>query len=106
MKKIRAEEYTDWDKTILTEEKGALLDIDPPEMTPLMSLEILKFVSYGRFEFDFDTIEKSLKVLEIIRIKKVNVEWLLESENVEEYNESLYADLTREEFALLKEVLL
>ena len=55
---------------------------------------------------DIETNNKKLKVLEIIKEKQVNVEWLLETENVEEYNESLYADLTQEEYDLLKEVLL
>ena len=49
---------------------------------------------------------KKLKAFEIIKDKRVNADWLLETENVEEYNESLYNDLTQEEFDLLKEVLL
>ena len=55
---------------------------------------------------DFKVIENALKALEIMKKKRVNVDWLLETENVEEYNESLYDDLTREEYGLLKEVLL
>ena len=48
----------------------------------------------------------SLKALEIIKNKRVNVDWLLETEDVEEYNESLYYELTVGEYDLLKEVLL
>ena len=55
--------------------------------------------------FSLTEVEKSLKVLKIIKEKRVNVEWLLETENVEEYNESLYNNLTQEEYDLLKEVL-
>lgn len=51
-------------------------------------------------------MKKELKAFEIIKKKMVNVEWLLNTENVEEYNESLYNDLTQEEYDLLKEVLL
>lgn len=50
--------------------------------------------------------ENKLKALEIIKEKRVNVDWLLETDNVEEYNESLYVELTKEEYDLLKEVLL
>lgn len=55
---------------------------------------------------DYILIEKSLKALDIIKRARVNVEWLLETENVEEYNESLYDNLTQEEYDLLKEVML
>lgn len=53
-----------------------------------------------------NSCNKKLKALEIIKAKRVNVEWLLETENVEEYNESLYVNLTQEEYELLKKVLL
>ena len=55
---------------------------------------------------NWDNYNKKLKALEIIKEKRVNVEWLLETESVEEYNESLYIDLTQEEYDLLKEILL
>ena len=57
------------------------------------------------FKEDLDIIETALKALDIIKKKRVNVEWLLETENVEEYNESLYNNLTNDEYDLLKEVL-
>ena len=54
---------------------------------------------------------KKLRALEIIKNKRVQVHILLESNNLEEYNESIYVcegvkyKLTQEEFDLLKEVL-
>ena len=86
-------------RKIRTEEKGALLDIDPPEMTPLMSLEILKFISYGRFEFDFDSIEKPLKALEIIKNNLSQEEKQVLLNAVYTYTKS------EEEYDLLKDVL-
>lgn len=85
------------DGTMATEEKGALLDIEPPEMTPLMSLEILKFISYGRFEFDFDSIEKPLKALEIIKnLPQEEKEMLLNAIYTYTLSEEKY-DLVKEE---------
>lgn len=59
---------------------------------------------------DYDIIEKSLKALEIIKKKKVNVELLHICVSVEEYNMEIlpYGNmpLTQEEYNLLKEVLL
>ena len=56
-----------------------------------------------------DNIEKDLKALEIIKVKKVSVSVLLELDNFTEYNH--YCDmvggcqkLTPEEYNLLKEV--
>lgn len=52
--------------------------------------------------------EKKDTALKIIKEKKVNIEWLMDTENVEEYNENhfdVYEDLTKEEYNLLKEVL-
>ena len=53
------------------------------------------------------TIEKTLKALEIIKEKKVNILLLELAENVDEYNERIVPNgrLTEEEFELLKEVL-
>ena len=58
-----------------------------------------------------DDFYKRIKALEIIKNKRVQVHILLESNNVEEYNESIYVcegvkyKLTQEEYDLLKEVL-
>lgn len=49
--------------------------------------------------------EKQDEILRIIKEKHVNIDWLLDCESVEEYNESLYLDLAQEEYDLLKEVL-
>ena len=57
-------------------------------------------------------IDKQLEALEIIKTKRVNIHILLESNNVEEYNDSVYVcegikyKLIQEEYDLLKEVLL
>lgn len=57
--------------------------------------------------FECDLVEKKLKALEIIKEKGVDVIWVLETKNVEEYNDSLciYSDLTKEQYDFLKEVL-
>ena len=62
------------------------------------SKEILKTLKI------FGTAYKMLDAAEIIKEKKVDVEWLLTTENVEEYNESLCINLTKDEYDLLKEV--
>ena len=59
---------------------------------------------------DFETIQKSLKALEIIKKKKVNVWTLLETKTYAEYNFKEIVvkpkrKLTQEEYELLKEVL-
>ena len=59
-------------------------------------------------------VEKSLKALEIIKEKEVDVALLKLSDNIERYNELikhshltiLYYELTQEEYDLLEEVLL
>ena len=57
--------------------------------------------------FVVEDIEKTLKALEIIKEKKVNILLLELAENVDEYNERIVPNgrLTEEEFELLKEVL-
>ena len=55
------------------------------------------------------TIEKSLKALEIIKEKNVDIRWIEVCDTVKDYNkgrdEHLNYELTEEEFNLLKEVL-
>ena len=54
-----------------------------------------------------EQVEKSLKALEIIKEKNVNMFWLKECFNLEQYNYNMadYMKLTEEEFRILKEVL-
>lgn len=57
----------------------------------------------------FEIIEKSLKALEIIKEKEVNVGLLSRCANAERYNKGICYELrylTQEEYDLLKEVLL
>ena len=57
---------------------------------------------------EWKVIEKSLKALEIIRDKEVNVNHLVISDNLDMYNygwEEYLCILTQEEYDLLKEVL-
>ena len=80
-------------------------------------LEALKhfeneLIQNGNYDFkDIDTIEKELKALEIIKEKRIDVNYLiyLLEENLEEnYKKELILndfDLTQEEYNLLKEVL-
>ena len=76
-------------------------------------------INYGLDEYEaiknvipnsFDTIQKELKVLEIIKEKRVNAFALSMSKTLESYNNLLYVyperQLTQEEYELLKEVLL
>ena len=71
-------------------------------------LEALNKIAY-RYGYDenIKIIEKSLKALEIIKNKQVNV-FLLHSVDLETYNDMIAdnRNLTQEEFNVLKEVLL
>lgn len=56
----------------------------------------------------FETIEKELKALEIIRKKGIDVDMIKYHKNLDNYNFALrgrYEHLTQKEFDLLKEVL-
>ena len=74
-----------------------------------------KVVWDDTIDYDLDTIEKSLKALEIIKEKKVDIKLLKASSTVEQYNNELirvlgrwFAErefLTIEEFELLRSVL-
>ena len=90
---------------------------EKPISIPLKTLEALKFLvdNYGNFEFDFSIIEKSLKALAIIKEKRIDVDLfytIMEDENQIDkfwsYNfwQSNKNKLTKEEFEILKEVLL
>ena len=59
------------------------------------------------YKEDFKQVRKSLKALEIIKEKLVDVFKLYNCKTVEEYNQAQYRDcmLTQEYFNLLKEVL-
>ena len=64
-----------------------------------------------KWQEDYKTVEKSLKALEIIKKKRVNVRLIYHTDNFIEYSEKTrqYYDcvpLTQEEYDLLKEVLL
>ena len=67
--------------------------------------EDLEQVPYGEFAL----IEKSLKALEIIKEKNVDVRWIEVCDTVKDYNkgrdEHLNYELTEEEFNLLKGIL-
>ena len=59
----------------------------------------------------YNTIEKELKALEIIKKKKVFVAYLMKCDSADEYNTALFMveeqyHLTEEEYNMLKEVLL
>lgn len=77
----------------------------------LEHLEILEYLVelYGHFSFDFTIIEKELKALEIIK-EKICLGGLCsalqETKNFEDYKVSYFTQLTKEEYDLLKEVML
>lgn len=85
------------------------------ELTPLEALRNLTQIAYGssddiddKIKNYFELIEKSLKALEIIKKKKVDVWFILISNSVEDYNlnSGCKYPLTQEQYDLLKEVLL
>ena len=55
----------------------------------------------------FDTVEKELKALEIIRNKEVDVYYIKHFSNYKTYSEHTFTEnkLTKEEYELLKEIL-
>lgn len=57
---------------------------------------------------DLELIEKSLKALEIIKEKRVDIGWLIRSENCSKYNLGVGESqaLKKKQYDLLKEVLL
>lgn len=70
-------------------------------------------VGFGSYQKEIKTVEKELKALEIIKSKKVDCwAFILDIDNIDniDYKETHFAfssiDLTDEEIALLKEVLL
>ena len=76
----------------------------------LEALECIK-MAYEDREY-MPIIEKELKALEIIKNKNVDIAILKNTENVEQYNNTILLffkcskELTQEEYDLLKEVLL
>ena len=65
---------------------------------------------YTRYSFECKEIEKDLKALEIIKTKKVDVNWLYREKTLEGYNfayegtNESHLCLTQEEYDLLKEI--
>lgn len=78
-------------------------------MTGLDALkEINKVIPYAHITNEYKIIEKELKALEIIKDKRVNLEYLKCCETYEQYCLicSYGNEITKEEFDLLKEILL
>lgn len=75
------------------------------ELEALQDLSKLVFIYGGMPQYKI--IEKSLKALEIIKKKSVNIHLLILSDSLEKYNFNLlpYRKLTQEEFDLIKKVL-
>ena len=78
----------------------------------LETLDLIKFLANGRFELDYEPIEKELKALEVIKEKEVDAEMLFEywkancEDTFEMYNFlNDLKPLSQEEYDLLKEVL-
>ena len=71
--------------------------------------EINKVIPYAHITNEYKTIEKELKALEIIK-EKICLGGLCsslqETKNFEDYKVSYFTQLTKEEYELLKEVLL
>ena len=75
-----------------------------------LDYDVTDYMFNGNYEEDANIIEKSLKALEIIKKKRVNVSWFIHCQMFNSplmmYNE-LHdkRELTQEEYELLKEVL-
>lgn len=56
---------------------------------------------------DYDIIESSLKALEIINNKRIDVDWFKECNSYTAYNKSrlIYSKITQEEYELVNKVL-
>ena len=112
-KKIKAEEYNNYGKTIMFDLGKAEGKFDKIYMTPLQAL---KELVYGQEyikgsdveEHLYHIIETALKRLEIVKNKEVNVFIFLHSGDLETYNDMVEDNrkLTQEEYELLKEILL
>lgn len=66
---------------------------------------IFKLGQYEDIDESPEQLAKFKKALEIIKNKKVDVEWLLNTIDRETYNDDLHIALTQEEYDFLKEVL-
>lgn len=66
----------------------------------------LNYVLSNKHKQDYESLEQTLKALDIIKGKWVNMAVLIHSKTIEEYNNNAYTpyNLTKEEFSLLKEV--
>jgi len=79
--------------------KNIVWNIDKEENCDCESVE--------QFVDCYDTIEKELKVLEIIKNKKVDIRRFIQyTHNLFDYNAGVWNELTQQEYDLLKEVLL
>ena len=76
----------------------------------LEALESIIETFYDKDSEDIQIVRKELKALEIIRNKNVNIVWLnmcfQEFYGYESYNRNAEIKITREEYELLKEVLI
>ena len=89
-------------------------ELEALEVSKQLKDFVLEFVKNGlhrRFiHGSFDIIEKSLKALEIVKEKEVDVGWLKRASDLYHYNMGMgiksYGALTPQEYDLLKEVLL
>ncbi len=70
------------------------------------TLELIKFLAYGRFEVDYEPIETALEALSIIVEKNVNIELIQNSKRATNYNayQTSINKLTKKEFLQVKEV--
>ena len=70
-------------------------------------LEALDNIDDSYYDDEKEIIRKELKALEIIKEKRVDIGWLIRSENCSKYNLGVGESqaLKKEEYDLLKEVL-
>ena len=96
--------------------------IKKEELTPLKALETIKEITSSReqgfntklkndvyYQKELNIIEKSLKALEIIKEKMVDIHALKYACDLESYNIHKWSDckkLTQDEYKLIKEILL
>ena len=87
----------------MTKELQALANVKREAGFPFFST----FYDSDMWKEDWKTVRKGLEALEILKVKKVNLEYVKCCDTYEQYKTicSYWSEISKEEFELLKEVL-